>query len=874
MSWWRGVSTRVRETLRRDGLDADLDAEIEHHLELEIERLVRGGMAMEAARSEASRRFGSTSTVREVAREEAGFQWLEQTSRDVRFAARGLRRAPGFSVAAVLTLGLGIGATTAIYSVVDAVLLEPLPYPDSHELVRFFEQNSPTNRWNISVVDYQAVRERQSAFADVAALRAGSATFTGRGRAERVAAAWVSADWFRMFGVQPAEGRGFATDEELDGPLTAVVSASFRRRVFGEGQAVGQSITIDGQPHAVIGVLSDDLAEMGGFQADVWPILRLQTPGRRGPFFLRGFARLNPGTTVEEGRADLARISEAIYPLWSDGFTDATARLTPYTLHGTIIGDVGGGLWLLMGAVAGVLLICVANVANLQLVRAAGRDREMSLRASLGASRKRLARQLLAESILLSLVGGVAGMVLAALSVRVLVLSNPSLPRVSEIGLDSGVFAFAAIVSVATGILFGMAPLVHALSRNLASGLKSGGGAGSNGPAWEKVRAVLVTAEFAIALPILAGAGLMLTSLQRLQEVDPGYRPEGLLSARVALPSATYAEPADVLAFWDEALRRIEAIPGVVTAGISTGLPPDFVGITNNFDLLDKPVSVGESEHTTIWNWTGPGFLEALGVPLLEGRMIERRDQGEPPVIVVSRSWAERFYPDEPVLGTRLYSGGDRSEWMTVVGVVDDVKFFGLDASDDAAVYEPYAQAGSRSVNLLVRAAGPGVGIVEASRAAIASLDPDVPLSNIQTMTERLDASTSVPRYWTTLLTLFAVLGLTLAAVGVYGVLSYFVTRQHRMIGIRVALGAPPAKVRCLVVRQGMTRALVGIGVGLVGALIVTRWLETLLFEVSATDPTTLFASAAVLGLVAFAACYLPARRATRIDPLETLRTD
>ena len=675
-AWWEGVKRRGLETIDRRSVEEELDAEIEHHLGMEVERLVREGMTGEEARREALRLFGPVEPVRETAREEAGFQWLEQLWRDVRISARGFRRAPGFTLASVLTLGLGIGVTTAIYSVVDNVLLDPLPYPESHELVQVYQQNRPDNRWSLSVVDFEAILERETVFERVAAMRGGTAAVTGRGRPERVRAGWVTADWFGTFGIEPRQGRSFTIDEGTPGPPpTVVLSATYRDRVFGpDGDALGESIVIDGEPHTVIGVLGPEHASIAGWTVDLWPILRLATPGRRGPFGLRTYARLDAGATIDDGRRDLARISEEIFPLWADGFSDATARLTPYPVREIVLGDVGRALWLLMGAVAGVLLICVANVANLQLVRAAGRDREMSLRTSLGASKARLARQLLTESTLLSTSGGLLGLVVAFASLKGLVLANPSLPRASEIGLDAGVLLFAALVSVGTGILFGLAPLVHALSSDDRGVRRNGGESRSVSPGWGRMRSALVTAEFALALPILAGAGLMVTSLERLGSVDPGFEPEGLITARLALPSSTYPGNADLYAFWDEARRRIEEIPGVEAAGISTGLPLAFTASSNNFDLADRPVTPGDAEHVTPWNWTGAGFLEALGVSLLEGRLIEPNDRDGPPVIVVSRSWADRFYPGETALGRQVYAGGDHITPMTVVGVVADVK--------------------------------------------------------------------------------------------------------------------------------------------------------------------------------------------------------
>jgi len=877
MSWIGGVLRRAQETFHRGRARDELEEEIRFHLERDIERLEARGLSPDEARREAVRRFGSVPRVREDTREEAGFRWLEQTARDARHAGRRLRSAPGFTVAAVLTIGLGIGATTAIYSVVDAVLLRPLPYPRPDRLVRIVQQNSPENRWNLSVADLEGVRERATAFASVAALRAGSSALTGRGRPERIPTGWVTADWFRVLGVEPAVGRGFAAGEDGPGsPGVVVISAALRDRLFGPGEdPLGAALTLDGQPYEIIGVLSPGRRDLGGYEADAWPILRLETPGRRGPFFLRGFARLDPGTTFAGARRDLARVSEEIYPLWADGFSDRSAVLTPYALQDMVVGDAGDVLWLLMGAVGGILLIGIANVANLLLFRGSGREREMALRASLGASRGRLARQLLTESLLLASLGGVVGLAIARVGLRAFVVSNPGLPRAAEISLDAGVLGFAAVATLSAGLLFGLAPLLQATSKRSMAGLREGEGRGTDGKAWVRLRSALVAAEFAIALPLLAGASLLFASLGRLQRVDPGYDPENVLTAGVSLPEAAYEGPPELLAFWDEALRRIEAIPGVARAGVSTGLPPDFAGNTNNFDLADRPVAPGESEHSSVWGWTSAGYLEALGVPLLEGRLIEPTDDGNGPLVVlVSRSWADRFYPDGGALGARLYAGGDHVNAMSVVGIVGDVKYRGLSAADDAAVYEPYGQAGFRSVSLVVRFEGSSSDALDRVRAAIASLDPDLPLSDVRLMSDRMDAATAAPRYWSTILGLFAGLGLLLAAIGVYGVLSYHVSRRTRDIGIRMALGASPWSVRWLVVRQGIGRALAGIAIGLGASLLLTRSIESLLFGVSGRDPRVLLGTAAILGLVALVASYLPARRATRLDPLRALREE
>ncbi len=876
MSWFARLKSRFSELLNRPRAERELDEEIAYHLGRETDRLIGAGADPAEAKRIAQKAFGRASTVREQAREEWRLRWVEDTLRDLKYAARGLRRSPTFTVAAVLTLGLAIGATTAIYSIVDAVLLDDLPYPEPDRLVRMFEQNAPTNRWSLSVVDFQAVKEQQRSFEHVAALQAARVTLTGRGRPERFVAGRVTADWFRVLGVHPLEGRGFATDEDQPGSSPVVViSAGLRDRMFGEGaRGIDEVLTLDGVPHTVVGVLGRDRASLAGLRADVWPILQLEPPTRRGPFFLRGFGRLSGGVSVAGAEADLADITRRIYPIWAEGFRDEKALITPYSLRETILGGVGTGVWLLFGAVLGVLLIATANVANLLMVRASGREHEMALRTSLGGTKRRLVRLLLTESLLLAAIGGAVGVALAFLCLETFVGTSPNLPRLDEISLDGGVLAFAAAVTLGSGVLFGLAPLLQT-APSLMQNLRGGDRADASGSRGRRLRSALVAAEFAIALPLLAGAALLVSSFVRLQNVDPGYDPTNLVSADVSLPPAEYEGYSEVVAFWDEALRRVREIPGVRAAGIGTGLPPNLQGETNNFDLVDKPVPEGSSEPSVPWSWASPGFWGALGVPLQRGRMFEERDGRDSlPVVMVSEAWASRYYPDGDVLGKQLYSGGDRDNPMTVVGVLANVKFEGLDTAGDVAVHEPFAQAGFRSVSLLVRSEGPVAGIVGRLRAVFQELDPALPLSNVETMDARLSAEVAGPRYWTTLFSLFAGLGLVLAAIGVYGVLSYTVSRQSREIAIRIALGAHPAAVRRSVVLGGMARVGIGIAIGLTLALLGTQWLESLLFDVSATDPLALAVAVAGLVLIAGIACYVPAHRATKIDPMRALRAD
>jgi len=798
--------------------------------------------------------------------------------REVGGAARRLARRPGFALAAVATLAVGIGPTTAILSIVDGVLLEPLPYPEPDRLVRIVQQNSPDYRWNISVADFLAVEEEQSVFESVAAIQVAGAVLTGEGTPERITVGRVSADWLRVLGVQPEQGRTFLPGEDRPGAEPVVILGSaLRDRVLGPGtDALGQVVTLDGTPHTVIGVLAPRHATLAGTTADAWPILALNTPPRRGPFFLAGIARLRADRSIEEARSELDAISTRIFPIWAGtGFRDEQARLTPYPLKELIVGNVGNGLWLMMAGVAGVLLIAVSNVGGLFLVRAAGREGEMALRASLGATRARLSLQLTVEGLVIAVLGGVAGTLLAWLGLRGFLATNPTLPRLGEVGLDASVLLVIASVTLGSGILFGLAPLGRIVSSGgLANPSRERASAGHPRRS-SRVRAAVVTAQFAVAFSLTAGAALLVGSFLRLQRIDPGYDSEGVVAMLISLPERGYEEVDDAQTFWSEALQRISELPGVAVAGVGGALPPAGPGSagTNNFDLLDQPVGDGESEPYALWNWTSPGYLRALDVPLLQGRSFDEGDRAGPPVVLVSDSWARRFYPDREAIGAQLYSGGDRSVAMTVIGVVGDVKYLGLDAVDDEAVYEPHWQVPMRTGWMVVRArTALDGGLMDGVRSEIARLDPDIPLASVQTMAERTSESLARPRQWTLLLGLFAALGLALACVGVYGVLSYYVSTQRREIGVRVSLGAEPGAVRRLVMARGMTLAMLGITIGMGVSLLSAHWLRAVVFELSPRDPTTLALVALGMTAVALVACAFPAIRATRIDPASTLK--
>ena len=877
MTWHEGWRERARRRLRlwrdRGGVEREMDDEMRFHLEMEAADRLREGLPPDEARRAARRAFGGVERFKEEARDARGGRLLDDVAADVRYAARGLRRSPGFALTAILTLGLGIGATSAVFGAANAVLRDPLPYPAPERLVRIFMQNSPTNRWTVSNADWQGIRAHQTAFAAVALLQPGGAALSGGGRAEWVRTGRVTADFFRTLGVSMTAGAGFRAGDDAPGATpTVVVAERFAARHFGDAAAVGRTLVLDRVSHTVVGVLAGGEQAHAGVRAEVWPILQLPTPTRRGPFGYVAVGRLRDGITLAAARRDLVAVSDRIFDQWSDGFGDRSARLTPYALHEVIVGDASRPIAVLAAAVALVLLVAVANVANLVLVRSVGRTRELAVRTALGARRARLARLLLTESLILGALGAIAGVAVAFLGLEALRALGPQLPRLDAAALDGRAVAFALGTALVAGVLVGFYPLV-ALARAPAESMRAGDRRTGADRGTRLLQGTLVAAEFALALPLLVGAGLLLESLVRLQRVDPGFDPRGVLTARVSLPAVGYDERVRMQRFWDDALRAVATIPGVASVGLTSSLPPDNGGDSNNFDVVERPVAPGTAEPVAPWSWVTPELLPTLGVRLVEGRLLAATDDSAaPPVVVVSRAFAERHLPGQRAVGKRLVVGGCREcEPSTIVGVVEDVKYEGL-AGSGVAAYEPVRQ-GPRptSLHLVVRTTVAPTSVVGAIREQLRALDPDVPLRDVATMEDRLAGSIATPRRLAWLLGGFAAAAAALAALGVFGVMSYAVAQQRREIGVRLALGADTTSVVGMVVRRGMLRAAAGLAVGLLLSLLGARVLQAVLFEVRPTDPATLAAGATLLALVALLACWLPGRRAAAIRPVEAL---
>jgi putative ABC transport system permease protein len=796
--------------------------------------------------------------------------------RDLQHSVRSLARTPMLTATIVLTVGLGIGATTAIFSVINAVLLRPLPYPDPGQLVRIYT-DSPPNRWPFSVADYRALDEQQTSFSQIAGYNQTTLTLNRGAVADRVRGKSVTWTYFPLMGITPLHGRLFTETDGAPGtePLIVVSHRFWMQYLDGDEAAVGQTVRLNGTEYTVVGVLPRDV---GPFEQsrDFYIARQWGPPPRKGPFFIVALARLAPGVEAAAAAEELRAINRRLFPVWQDSYQDQRASWGLMTLKEMAVGDVGTALILVLGAVGFVLLIACTNAANLLVARTTHRSRELAVRAALGASRGRLLQHLLSESALLAFGGALLGLVLTVGGIKLLTTVGANfIPRTQEIALDGAALWFLIAVTLASGLLFGLIPSLQGAKSRFQLALRSESRSATEGVRSRRLQRAMVVSQFAVAAPLLVGAGLLISSLAKLWEVDPGFDTHNLLSLSVTLPMADYPDGSDIVAFWNEALPRISALPGVQGTVAPDGRPPGFVSMVNNFDLLDQPTPANESQPATPWVAVTPGYFDLLGIPLLEGRVIDERDRSDgPPVAVVDEAWARRFYPNESAVGRQFYSGGSTTNPLTVVGVVGNVKQMGLAAPDEGIVYWPQAFNNTRGRFVILRTAVDPMSVLPSVREVFRELDPALPLTRVATIEEGFADSLASPRYLTILVAAFAGIALLLSIIGVYGVMSYFVQQHTRDIGIRLALGGGPSNVLRLVVGQGMRLVGVGVAVGIGAALALTRYMSSLLFGVGATDTLTFVSvSGAMLG-VALLACFLPARRAAGVDPALTLREE
>ena len=813
---------------------------------------------------------------------------------DLRYAGRTLLRNPAFSAVALIALALGIGANTAIFSVVNAVLFRPLPYDSPGRLVSVLtvrmKQDERIRAAPLDVADWRA---RNRAFTDLAAYAGSGFTITGGCPAgsgcdaEMVIGEMVSPQLFQILGARPLLGRTLLPGEDAPGRERVVVLGHglWQRRFGSDPGIIGRSVLLNGTGYEVVGVMPPRFV-FPSERYQLWTPLAMQSEqlrswNTRSSHFLQVVGRLRPGTSVQQARADMASVAAALREQYPENDNVGTDVIP---LEETMLGAVRTGLLTLLGAVGLVLLIACANVANLLLARATARRREMAVRSALGASRRRLTRQLLTESVLLALLGGAIGFVLAVWGVRALVALAPGeVPRLAEVGLDGSVLAFTLLASLATGALFGLAPAFAGAGVELAESLRAGG-RGDTGGRRAAVRGSLVVAEVALSLVLMVGAGLALRSLIALGAVDPGFRPQGVMTMTTLLSQQRYPEVPRVRAFYDEVVRRVAAQPWVEAVGITTHLPMSGQNWENGIVVEGWQGSSPQDAAVAGVRGVTPDYFRAIGNPLRAGRAPTARDDaGAPAVLLVNEAMAKRYWPGVPladVPGRRVKIADDPGEpWRTVVGVVADVRHGGLESETRPELYLPFAQypdwavsLAGRAMSFAVRSSADDGAVVRGVRQEVTALDRDVPLSQVQPLAELVDESVAQPRFRTFLLAAFAVLAVSLAAVGIYGVIAYAVAQRTREIGVRVALGAGRAQVLRLVVGEGLRLAGLGLAVGLVASLAATRVLRGLLYGTSPTDPAT-FAGVSLLVLtVAFVAAYLPARRAARVDPMVALR--
>ncbi len=809
---------------------------------------------------------------------------MQALLQDLRYGLRMLVKKPGFTLVAVVTLALGIGANTAIFSVVNAVLFQPLPYEDPDRLV-LLTNSIPTagvKAFPLSPPEFNEYRDQSQAFAQVAAYQSRSINLTGGNEPERLRGNAVSADLFPLLGIAPILGRTFLQAEDQPGSeAVAAISYGLWQRRFGADPAVvGQTLLLNGRTHAIVAVMPAGFDFPG--EIDVWVPLALapQQIGREGlgAQSLRLIARLAPKVSHEQAQAEMDTIASRFYQQYADFYLSGNpwaVTLTP--LHEQVVGHVRLALLVLLGAVAFMLMIACANVANLLMARAVTRRKEIAIRAAMGAGRGRLMRQLMTESILLSALGGGLGLLLAWWGVEALLALAPDdLPRLREIVIDKRVLAFSTGASLLTGIIFGLAPALMVSRVDFQEALKEGGKSSAAGVG-PRLRHALVVAEVALSLTLLVGAGLMIRSFGRLMAVHPGFTADNVLTVQIPLPRSKYSTPVQQSAFYQQVIERVETLEGVVAVGGVSALPMSGEDPRAAFTAEGwTPDDVSKATNV-YYRLVSPNYFRTLGIPLLRGRSLSDRDHQEAPrVLVINQTMANYLWPDQDPLGKRISFNNQTGPWYSVVGVVGDVKHQALDAETGLEVYLSYPQtpfqAAGSTLTLVARTQGDPLGFAGAVRSQVQAIDRDQPVHNIATMEQRISRTVMQRRFNMLLLIIFAGVALALATVGIYGVVSYSVSQQTREIGIRMALGAGRRDVLKLVIGQGLMYTLIGVAIGVAGAFGLTRLITGLLYGVTATDPLTFACVSVLLVIAALLACYIPARRATNVDPMEALR--
>lgn len=883
--------------LRRQKAEQQLDAELRFHLEKQISDYVCSGLSPEEARRRANLTFGALESVKEQSRQARRANWLDTFRRDTLFGLRMLRNNPGFTAIAILTLALGIGATSAVFSIVNAVVLRPLPYRNAGRLVWITGEHPGGHSRFVIEPDYFAYqRQLTGIFESVAAYEPGGTfTFTGGNEAMRINAGAVSYNFFDTLGVRPQIGRVFLPEEDRHNAAHVILLAeSFWRQHFAADPAiVGHAIALDGDAYQVIGVLPRQFEFLDNRPADVIvpsALENFEISADKPIRLVQVVARLKPGISPDAATANVDAVNQrqwASYPaMFANMLKGTRAVVMPLREH--LVGNVRPALLVLLGAVAFVLLIACANIANLQLARSVSREPEIAIRGALGASRGRLLRQLLTENGIIALAGGACGLLVAAWLVQILRAHGPkgatAIPHLAASHLNLPVFLFALCVSLAAGIFFGLAPALASFRVSIVETIKEGGTAGGAGLKIRRSHNLFAVAELALALVLFIGAGLLLRSFVRLASVPPGFDPQGVLTARVSLPVNFYQTQEKQLAFFRELETRLRAVPGVDSVGLANTLPLQGFDLGTVFQRKDRPrLPLGQAPSIPVGVVT-PGYFSTLRIPLLRGRLLHTHDSRDAAnSLLINEAFVQRYFPNDDPLGKQLLTpadqrgeservSGDQGHLWTIVGVVGDAKQHGLGSVVEPEVFVPVEKWCPPELAFLLRTKGDPESLLTSARAVVTSLDKNVPLFSVETANEILQGELASQQFNAALLTAFAVFAVLLAAIGIYGVLAYAVHQRVREIGIRVALGAQQGDVLWLVLSHGLVLAGMGLLLGVAGSFVLTRLMRSLLYAVRPTDPLTFLGASVLLAVVWLAAAYFPARRAMRVDPIVALR--
>lgn len=883
MRWLYSLRFLLRpfRSLRRT--QTELEDEFDFHLEMETQKHMQRGLSPQEARREAMLSFGGVERFKEEVRDVDGIGWMERTITDIKYGLRMLRKNLVFTAVAVFTLALGIGGSTSIFSVVDGMMLRPLPYADADELVSVWSDQSrrggPVREW-LNYPNFRDLQRLDRVFAEVALYNDFFPTLTGRGEARAVTASVVTEGLFnRVLRVEPARGRAFtAEDDQPNAPRVVMLSHGFWTRQFGQdADIIGEALSLNGDPYTVIGIMPQGFRQPFLEQADLWTPLQwndAEHGGSRGSAIVRSIGRLAAGVTLETARTEADALGRRLEEAYPDSNANVGYALFP--LQADMVQGAEAALWVLLGSVGLVLLLVCVNLANLLLARGTGRRAELAVRAALGAKRGRIIGQLLTESVLLAIIGGALGVALSYVGTDLLVAMAPAgAPRIHEVAVDGRVLTFAIVSTLMAGVVFGLLPSLRASRTDLRDSLTEGGRGGNAGRSGRDMRRWLVSGQIALAVVLLIGSGLLLRTFNALRAVDLGFEPSGVVTMQVNLPISNYSDADAVRAFIEDLELRLSAVPGVTAVGTTNSLPLGGLDGDTDFNIEGRPIPEPGRENVAWIRRVSPDYFDAIGMRLVEGRGFTDADQMESErVVVINETLARRHFGDEEAVGQRINVNDQaNTTWRRVVGVAHDVRNFGLRGDTPNAIYFPFAQLSARFVTAVVRTDGDPAALVAPLRAEASALDPSMALSLVP-MESVVDGALAQDRFVTLLLLLFAGVALALAAIGLYGVVSYDIGRRMHEMGVRVALGANGSQIGRLVVNSSLAVAGIGIVVGVVAAVLLTRVMVGLLYGVSPTDPLTFAIVIVTLGSVALLASTLPAMKAAKVDPVTILKAD